>query len=115
MNQDDVSELESESNILRPPDAREISRVKPNPTLQVQPTFIDPGPSERPHKEKRSGKSINKGLCLEISGRVQHDRGEYKRFVEDHLESSSSNDHLQGQSSWNGVAHMEDDAECAAY
>ncbi|KAL2935186.1 Activating signal cointegrator 1 [Bienertia sinuspersici] len=114
LNQDDMSELESGTNILRPPEAREVSRVKPNPTLQVQPTFIDPGPIERPHKEKRIGKGLNKGLCLEISGRVQHDRDEFKHFVEDHLGSSSANDHLQGQS-WNGIAHMEDDAECAAY
>lgn len=114
MNQDDASELESGLNILRPSDKKEVSRIKPNPSLQVQPVFIDPGPREKPLKDKRSSKGLNKGLCLEISGRVQHDRNELKRIVGEPLGSSSANDHLQGQS-WNGVARMEDDAECSAY
>ncbi|XP_021733824.1 activating signal cointegrator 1-like [Chenopodium quinoa] len=114
LNQDDTSELETGLNILRPPDQREASRVKPNPTLQVQPVFIDPGPREKPLKDKRSNKGLNKGLCLEISGRVQHDRSDFKHFVEEPLGSSSANDYLQGLT-WNGVTHMEDDAECSAY
>ncbi|KNA14797.1 hypothetical protein SOVF_104210 [Spinacia oleracea] len=114
LNQDDASELESGLNILRPSDKKEVSRIKPNPSLQVQPVFIDPGPREKPLKDKRSSKGLNKGLCLEISGRVQHDRNELKRIVGEPLGSSSANDHLQGQS-WNGVARMEDDAECSAY
>ncbi|XP_074277373.1 uncharacterized protein LOC141601010 [Silene latifolia] len=114
INEDDVSELESGLNILRPPDEKEISRVKPNPSLQVQPIFIDPGPSERPHKGKGAGKGLSKGLCLEISGRVQHDKNELKRYVDDHRGPSSGNDHLEGHS-WNGVSRMEDDAGCSAY
>ena len=99
---------------MRPPDEREINRIKPNPTLQVQPIFIDPGPSEKLHKDKRSGKGLNKGLCLEISGRVQHDRCDFKHLLRESLGSSSANDYLQGQS-WNGVVRMEDDADCSAY
>lgn len=114
LNQDDASELESGGSILRPPDEREASRIKPNPTLQVQPIFIDPGPRVNPQKEKRSNKSLNKGLCLEISGRVQHDRSEFKRYVEEPHGSSSASDHVQGES-WNVITCMEDDAECSAY
>lgn len=102
LNQDDVSELESGLSILRPPDAREGSRIKPNPTLQVQPTFIDPGPIEKPAKGKHSKtKGLSKGLCLEISGRVQHDTNEFKHFMmEDRRGSSSVHANSQGQS-WN--------------
>lgn len=115
LNQDDVSELESGFSILRPPDDREVSRIKPNPTLQVQPIFIDPGAIEKPTKGKSSNKGLSKGLCLEISGRVQHDSNEFKRLMrEDHLGSSPGNDFSQEQS-WSGVSRMEDDAECTAY
>ncbi|KAK9748044.1 hypothetical protein RND81_02G031500 [Saponaria officinalis] len=114
LNQDDVSELESGLNILRPSEEKEVSRVKPNPTLQVQPIFIDPGPSERTHKAKGSGKRLSKGLCLEISGRVQHDKNELKHYVDDHIRPSSGNDRVEGHS-WNGVSRMEDDAGCTAY
>lgn len=80
----------------------------------MQPIFIDPGPSEKLPKDKRSGKGLNKGLCLEISGRVQHDRSDFKHLLRESLGSSSANDHPQGQS-WNGVARMQDDADCSAY
>ncbi|GMH01380.1 hypothetical protein Nepgr_003219 [Nepenthes gracilis] len=70
-NEDEFSELESQSSILRPPDDREVNRVKPNPTLGVQPIFVEPGPRERSDKGKTLSKGLSKGLCLEISGRVQ--------------------------------------------
>lgn len=113
LNQDDVSELESGLSILRPPDEREVSRIKPNPTLQVQPIFIDPGPIEKPPKGKRSGKGLSKALCLEISGRVQHDTNEFKRFL---MQDRRGHDYSQAQGqSWNDLSHMEDDAQCSAY
>ncbi|KAI5569042.1 hypothetical protein BDE02_12G052400 [Populus trichocarpa] len=77
LNQDDVEELKSENRILRPLDegGREVNRIKPNPSLRVQPVFLDPGPSRKPAKGKQSNKGgLSKGLCMEITGRVQHDR-----------------------------------------
>jgi hypothetical protein len=77
LNQDDVEELKSENRILRPLDegGREVNRIKPNPSLRIQPVFLDPGPSRKPAKGKQSNKGgLSKGLCMEITGRVQHDR-----------------------------------------
>lgn len=83
VNEDEVSELESENRILRPPDEREINRIKPNPTLRVQPVFMDPGPSRKPAKGKQLNKSLENGMRLEITGRVQHDSNELKHFMPD--------------------------------
>ncbi|KAF8015006.1 hypothetical protein BT93_H0714 [Corymbia citriodora subsp. variegata] len=82
-NEDEVSEMESRSSILKPPDEREMNRIKPNPTLQIQPIFIDPGRMKKPDKGKVPNKSLKSGLCLEISGRVQHERNELKHFIVD--------------------------------
>lgn len=77
LNEDEVSELESENRILlRPPDEREVNRIKPNPTLRVQPIFIDPGVTKKPVKGKQANRCLPNGLCLEITGRVQHDNNE---------------------------------------
>lgn len=79
----------------------------------MQPIFIDPGPIEKPPKGKRSGKGLSKALCLEISGRVQHDTNEFKRFL---MEDRRGHDYSQAQGqSWNDLSHMEDDAQCSAY
>ncbi|XP_059640396.1 uncharacterized protein LOC132282668 [Cornus florida] len=72
MNEDDVLESEMENRILRPPDEREVNRIKPNPNLKIQPIFLDPSPSRKPVKGNNSNKGLSNGLCLEISGRVQH-------------------------------------------
>ncbi|KAI3429926.1 zf-C2HC5 domain-containing protein, partial [Psidium guajava] len=40
-NEDEVSEMESRNSLLKPPDKREVNRIKPNPTLRIQPIFID--------------------------------------------------------------------------
>ncbi|XP_052179498.1 uncharacterized protein LOC127792892 [Diospyros lotus] len=103
MNEDDVSELQLENRILRPPDEREANRIKPNPTLKVQPIFIDPGPGRRPPvRGSNRNKGLPNGLCLEISGRVQHDNNEISL------------------TSWDGNANAgnrslqrEDDADCS--
>ncbi|WOK91600.1 hypothetical protein Cni_G00291 [Canna indica] len=70
LNKDEASD--SEQSILRPPEERESNRIKPNPTVTLQPVFVLTGPRKNPAKGKRSMKMSN-GLCLEISGRVQHD------------------------------------------
>lgn len=94
-NKDEVSESEMENRILRPPDEREANRIKPNPTLKLQPIFIDPGTGRRPVKGNHLNKGVLTGLCLEISGRVQHDNNDLKRIVMD-------ND-----------KNMEDEVECS--
>ncbi|GAV57831.1 zf-C2HC5 domain-containing protein [Cephalotus follicularis] len=81
LNQDEVSEINSENRILRPTDERELNRIKPNPTVRVEPVFSDPGRSERPVKNKPPSKSFPNGLCLQITGRVQHDSNELKPFM----------------------------------
>ncbi|KAL0355707.1 UNVERIFIED_CONTAM: Activating signal cointegrator 1 [Sesamum radiatum] len=75
LNKDEASEEMQNRILLRPPDEREEIRVKPNPNLKVQPIFIDPGP-RRSAKDKNLNKSLSSGLCLEISGRVQHGTNE---------------------------------------
>ncbi|KAJ6749158.1 THYROID RECEPTOR INTERACTING PROTEIN RELATED [Salix purpurea] len=93
LNRDEVEELESENRLLRPLDEgdRELNRIKPNPSLRIQPVFVDPGPIRKPAKGKQSNKgSLSKGLCLEITGRVQHDSNELKHFmIDNRLETSS--------------------------
>lgn len=86
MNEDEVSELESKNRILlRPPDEREANRIKPNPNLKLQPVFLSSVPSKKGSnsKSKQPSKSPVSGLCLEITGRVQHDSNELKYFMTD--------------------------------
>ncbi|KAJ6672511.1 THYROID RECEPTOR INTERACTING PROTEIN RELATED [Salix viminalis] len=94
LNRDEAEELESENRLLRPLDEgdREVNRIKPNPSLRIQPVFVDPGPIRKPAKGKQSNKgSLSKGLCLEITGRVQHDSNELKHFmIDNRLETSST-------------------------
>lgn len=73
VNEDEASELDLENSIMRPSDEREANRIIPNPTLKIQPIFIDPGPSRRANKSNHVKKGPSSGLCLEISGRVQHE------------------------------------------
>ncbi|XP_024972820.1 activating signal cointegrator 1 [Cynara cardunculus var. scolymus] len=89
LNEDEASEQLPKSILLRPADDREVNRFKPNPSLEIQPIFIDPGPSKKnaDGKANHMNKGIAKGLCLEISGRVQHDTTELKNH--DHLDISS--------------------------
>ncbi|EEF52173.1 Activating signal cointegrator, putative [Ricinus communis] len=92
VNQDEVSELELENRILRPPDEkeREVDRIKPNPTLKIQPIFMDPGPTKKPVKAKQTDNGRPNGLCLEVTGRVQHDKDALKYFMIDYkLETAS--------------------------
>ncbi|KAJ9677405.1 hypothetical protein PVL29_022403 [Vitis rotundifolia] len=113
VNEDEVSELESENRILRPPDEREINRIKPNPTLRVQPVFMDPGPNRKPAKGKQLNKSLGNGMRLEITGRVQHDSNELKHFMPDNQLETSSNGKLWQGPSVNGGLRVEDDDACS--
>ncbi|ONK73889.1 uncharacterized protein A4U43_C03F610 [Asparagus officinalis] len=72
LNKDGTSESESENSILRPPEEREQNRIKPNPTV-IQPVFVNTGPARDQVKGKQNNNRVTKGLCLEISGRVQHE------------------------------------------
>ncbi|KAG6686867.1 hypothetical protein I3842_11G042900 [Carya illinoinensis] len=83
LNEDEVSDIESENGILRPRDEREVNRIKPNPSLRVQPVFLDPGSTKKPDKGRQPNKGLTKGLCLEITGRVQHDSNESRYFLKD--------------------------------
>ena len=84
LNQDEVSESQPDNRILRAPDVREVNRIKPNPTLKIQPVFVDLGFTKKSandrqaNKGKQSNKGLSKGLCLEITGRVQHDSKDLK-------------------------------------
>ncbi|KAI6705515.1 hypothetical protein NL676_008477 [Syzygium grande] len=49
-NEDEVSEMESRNRILKPPDERQVFRIKPNPTIRIRPIFIDPSPTKKPDK-----------------------------------------------------------------
>ncbi|PON93617.1 Zinc finger, C2HC5-type [Trema orientale] len=114
VNKDEVEELKSESGILRPPDERESNRIKPNPTLKVQPIFMDPGPIKNPVKNKQPNKTrANTGFCLEITGRVQHESNELKHFMTNNqLETDSNGKFWQGPSSSSSVV-VNDDGECS--
>ena len=102
VNKDEVEELESMNGILRPSDERELNRIKPNPTVKVQPIFMDLGPTKKnPAKSSRqSNKALANGLCLEITGRVQHDGNELKYLMTNNQSETDSNaKFLKGSSS----------------
>lgn len=113
LNEDDVSELESENRILRPPDEREVNRIKPNPTLRVLPVFVDPGHSKKPDKGRQPNKGLTNGICLEITGRVQHDSNELKHFMKDKQTETASSGKIWQVPSVNGGLHAKDDGECS--
>lgn len=113
VNKDEVEELKSENGILRPPDERESNRIKPNPTLKIQPIFMDPGPIKNPLKCRQPNKNLANGLCLEITGRVQHESNEMKYFITNNqLETDSNGKIWQGPSS-SSNAVVNDDVECS--
>jgi hypothetical protein len=117
LNQDEVSESQSDTRILRAPDEREINRIKPNPSLKIQPVFVDLGFGKKSandrqaNKGKQSNKGLNKGLCLEISGRVQHDSSDLKYLQQNQFATDSNEKNWQVPSG-NGGLHTEDDGEC---
>jgi hypothetical protein len=110
LNNDGATELESEHPILRPSEDKDQShRIQPNPTIREQPVFVETGPVKpktgRARQSKRLGKN---GLCLEVTGRVQHDDKDLRRIQSgkmkegDHLAYSSFDQLREG-----------DDYECS--
>lgn len=82
LNSDDATQLESEHPIMRPSEEKDQGhRIQPNPTIREQPVFVETGPvkpkTERARQSKRLGKN---GLCLEVTGRVQHDDKDLQRI-----------------------------------
>lgn len=113
MNEDELSDFESRNGILRPPDEREVNRIKPNPTLRVQPIFIDPGPQKKAANSKAPPKKTRaNGLRLEITGRVQHESNELKQFKADNNPEKENMKFSQGYSA-NAGSRVEDDPECS--
>lgn len=86
LNKDEASDLDY--GILRPPEERESNRIKPNPTIKHQPVFVETGPRRVPAKGKPNIR-MSKGLCLEISGRVQHDNNELLQFDANGVQDAS--------------------------
>ncbi|CAN4088471.1 unnamed protein product [Withania somnifera] len=80
LNKDEADEELQKGILFRPAEGRESTRIKPNPNLKVQPVFVDPGP-RKTSKEKNNMKGPRNGLCLEITGRVQHDISEHSRLI----------------------------------
>lgn len=111
VNKEEASELESDFSILRPsgPEERDINRIQPNPTVKVQPVFINPGPVKKPAKGKEN-KKLSSGLCLEITGRVQPDNNRQLK----HLMGRGRKDDDYGGSNVGFVEGREgDDADCS--
>lgn len=75
LNEDEASGEMQNSILLRRPEEKEEIRIKPSPNLKIQPIFIDPG-TRKNAKDKNLNKGLSTGLCLEISGRVQHGMNE---------------------------------------
>lgn len=112
MNKDEASGLESAQGILRPPEEREANRIKPNPTIKVQPVFVDTGPRRNPTKKKQSTRLPN-GLCLEISGRVQRSSELQPLMADGQHETGSSGSSWQGPSVSGNADFKGDDYECS--
>ncbi|CAA7401101.1 unnamed protein product [Spirodela intermedia] len=84
VNEDAPPELGSEHRILRPLENRESHRITPNPAARLQPIFVDAAaaaapPRRVPENRGKQRPRLTKGLCLEISGRVQHSSSDLQR------------------------------------
>lgn len=88
VNEGEAPELGSEHRILRPLENRESHRITPNPAARLQPIFVDAAAAAAAAPSRggleRRGKQrprLTKGLCLEISGRVQHSSSDLQRLA----------------------------------
>ncbi|CAN6174305.1 unnamed protein product [Urochloa humidicola] len=110
LNKDGVTELETEHPIMRPSEEKEQSHhIQPNPTIREQPVFVETGPmkpkTDRAKQSKRLGKN---GLCLEVTGRLQHDDKDLQSILRGKVKKG---DHLSYSSF--GQAREGDDVECS--
>ncbi|MCD9641811.1 hypothetical protein HAX54_028256 [Datura stramonium] len=110
LNKDEATELQN-GILFRPTEEKEATRIKPNPNLKVQPIFVDPGPRKTP-TEKNNKKGPRNGLCLEITGRVQHDTSERSRLIIEGKLHGSSNSKSWHEPSVNRTVGTSDDSEC---
>lgn len=110
LNKDEAGELESDQGIMRPAEEKDqMHRIQPNPTIRDQPVFIETGPVKpRTDRVKQSKKLAQNGLCLEVTGRVQHDDKDSQSFLGG---KTKKGDHLTYSSF--GQVREGDDYECS--
>lgn len=92
LNREEAAELGSDYRILRPAEESEQIRVKPNPSVRIQPVFVKTGP-------RRAKNALSANAVLKITGRVQHDNKELLRLVSSHFK--------------HGAAQEGDDPDCS--
>lgn len=110
LNKDGTTELETEHPIMRPPEEKDQShRIQPNPTIREQPVFVETGPVKpKTDRAKQSKRLAKNGLCLEVTGRLQHDDKDMESILSGKVKKG---DHLAYSSF--GQAREGDDVECS--
>jgi len=110
MNKDGATELETEHPIMRPPEEKDQShRIQPNPTIREQPVYVETGPVKpKTDRAKQSKRLAKNGLCLEVTGRLQHDDKDLQSILSGKVKNG---DHLAYSSF--GQAREGDDVECS--
>ncbi|KAJ1289659.1 hypothetical protein BS78_02G181500 [Paspalum vaginatum] len=110
LNKDGATELETEHPIMRPPEEKDQSnRIQPNPTIREQPVFVETGPVKPKNDRAKQSKRLAKnGLCLEVTGRLQHDDKDLQKILSGKVKKG---DHLAYSSF--GQAREGDDVECS--
>ncbi|KAF7072762.1 hypothetical protein CFC21_077850 [Triticum aestivum] len=110
LNKDDAAESESDQGIMRPLEQmHQVQRIQPSPSIREQPVFVETGPVKpRTDRVKQSKKLGKNGLCLEVTGRVQHDDKDPQSFLGGKMKKG---DHLAYSSF--GQVREGDDYECS--
>ncbi|KAM3257774.1 hypothetical protein ACQJBY_049844 [Aegilops geniculata] len=110
LNNDEAAELESDQGIMRPLEQKhQVQRIQPSPSIREQPVFVETGPVKpRTDRVKQSKKLGKNGLCLEVTGRVQHDDKDPQSFLGGKMKKG---DHLAYSSF--GQVREGDDYECS--
>ncbi|XP_051187852.1 uncharacterized protein [Lolium perenne] len=110
LNNDEAAEAESGQGIMRPLEQKhQVQRIQPSPTTREQPFFIETGPVKpRTDRVKQNKKLTKNGLCLEVTGRVQHDDKDPQSFLGGKMKKG---DHIAYSSF--GQAREGDDYECS--
>ncbi|NP_001131878.1 uncharacterized LOC100193257 [Zea mays] len=110
LNKDGSTEVETEHPIMRPPEEKDQShRIQPNPTIREQPVFVETSPVKpKTDRAKQSKRLAKNGLCLEVTGRLQHDDKGMESILSGKVKKG---DHLAYSSF--GQAREGDDVECS--